>query len=368
MTNTNKDFFTALDALETERRLDKELLIASLESGLASAYKKEYGEPRAVKVNLNPEKFLIKFMAYQTVVEGEPENETQISLEDAKKIKEKAEVGDIIGEDVTPKKLSRIAAQTAKQVIMQRINEAVREQIAAEMNEKEGELVSAIIRRIDNNIVFVEIMGSQMEGVMATNDQIFGEKYEVGDRIKVFVKRVKDSPRGTQVIVSRSCAGFVKKLFELEVPEIRSGLVRIKNAVREAGHRTKISVYSEDPNLDALAACVGQKGVRVNAIVAELNGEKVDIILYTPNLTDYIARSLSPAKPIMVKLSEDEKHADVIVNDDKLSLAIGKGGMNARLAARLTGVKIDIKTLSDVTEMDFDDDENDETGDDEQEI
>ncbi|MFW5780796.1 MAG: transcription termination factor NusA, partial [Bacillota bacterium] len=271
------------------------------------------------------------------------------------------EVGDVVGEDVTPKKLSRIAAQTAKQVIMQRINEAVREQIAAEMNEKEGELVSAVIRRIDNNIVFVEIMGSQMEGVMSLNDQIFGEKYEVGDRIKVFVKRVRDTSRGTQVVVSRSCAGFVKKLFELEVPEIRSGLVKIKNAVREAGNRTKISVYSDDPNLDALASCVGQKGVRVNAIVAELNGEKVDIILYTPNLADYIARALSPARPIMVKLSDDEKHADVIVNDDKLSLAIGKGGMNARLAARLSGVKIDIKTLSEITDMDEEEEDFEES-------
>lgn len=353
----NKDFFAALDDLERDKKLNKEMLLSSLETGLASAYKKENGESRNVKVKLNAEKCRIQFFAYQTVVEGEPEDDTQLSLEEAQEIKPEAKIGDVIGEDVTPKTLSRIAAQTAKQVIMQRINEAVREQIAAEMNEKEGELVSAVIRRIDNNIVYVEIMGSQMEGVMAMNDQIYGEKYEVNDRIKVFVKRVRDTIRGTQVVVSRSCAGFVKKLFELEVPEIRSGLVKIKNAVREAGNRTKISVYSDDPNLDALAACVGQKGVRVNAIVSELSGEKVDIILYTPNLADYIARALSPAKPIMVKLSEDLKHADVIVSDDKLSLAIGKNGMNARLAARLTNVKIDIKTLSSETEMDEADEE-----------
>lgn len=353
----NKDFFAALEDLERDKRLNKELLLTSLETGLASAYKKEHGECRFIKVSLNPEKSSIKFFAYQTVIETEPEDESELSLEEAREIKPDAEIGDVIGEDVTPKTLSRIAAQTAKQVIMQRINEAVREQVAAEMNEKEGELVTAVIRRIDNNIVYVEITGSQMEGVMAQNDQIMGEKYEVNDRIKVFVKRVRDTMRGTQVIVSRSCAGLVKKLFELEVPEIRSGLVHIKNAVREAGNRTKISVYSEDPNLDALASCVGQKGVRVNAIVSELNGEKVDIILYTSNLPDYIARSLSPAKPIMVKLSEDEKHADVIVSDDKLSLAIGKAGMNARLAARLTGVRIDIKTLSSETGMDEKEDE-----------
>lgn len=353
----NKEFFAALDELEKEKRLNKELLLSALEVGLASAYKKENGESRTVKVKLYPEKSKIEYFAFQTVIDGEPEDESELSLEEAREIKPDAELGDIIGEDVTPKTLSRIAAQTAKQVIMQKINEAVREQVAAEMNEKEGELVSAIIRKIDNNVVYVEIIGSQMEGVMAANDQIFGEKYEINSRIRVFVKKVRESQKGAQVMVSRSNAGLVKKLFELEVPEIRSGLVRIKNAVREAGNRTKISVYSEDPNLDALAACVGQKGVRVNAVVAELNGEKVDIILYTPNVADYIARSLSPAKPIMVKLSDDQKHADVIVSDDKLSLAIGKGGMNARLAARLTGVKIDIKTLSSETGMDEKDEE-----------
>ncbi|MDD4315675.1 MAG: transcription termination factor NusA [Clostridia bacterium] len=356
----NKEFFAALEDLEKEKKLNKELLLSSLETGLASAYKKENGECRTVKVKLYPEKSKLEFFAYQTVIEGEPEDESELSLEEAKEIKPDAEIGDIIGEDVTPKSLSRIAAQTAKQVIMQRINEAVREQVAAEMNEKEGELVTAVIRRIDNNTVYVEIIGSQMEGVMALNDQIFGEKYSVNDRIRVFVKKVRDSGKGAQVMVSRSCAGLVKKLFELEVPEIRSGLVKIKNAVREAGNRTKISVYSDDPNLDALASCVGQKGVRVNAVVAELNGEKVDIILYTPNIADYIARSLSPAKPIMVKLSDDQKHADVIVSDDKLSLAIGKGGMNARLAARLVGVKVDIKTLSSETGMDQDSEEEED--------
>lgn len=356
----NKEFFAALDELEKEKRLNKELLLSALEVGLASAYKKENGESRTVKVKLYPEKSKIEYFAYQTVIDGEPEDESELSLEEAREIKPDAELGDIIGEDVTPKTLSRIAAQTAKQVIMQKINEAVREQVAAEMNEKEGELVSAIIRKIDNNVVYVEIIGSQMEGVMAANDQIFGEKYEINSRIRVFVKKVRESQKGAQVMVSRSNAGLVKKLFELEVPEIRSGLVRIKNAVREAGNRTKISVYSEDPNLDALASCVGQKGVRVNAVVSELNGEKVDIILYTPNIADYIARSLSPAKPIMVKLSDDQKHADVIVSDDKLSLAIGKGGMNARLAARLTGVKIDIKTLSSETGMDEKDEEEED--------
>lgn len=343
----NQEFFLALDQLERERKLNKPLLIASIEAGLASAYKKEMGESRIVSAKINEEKGRIDFFAYQTVVEGEPEEDSQLSLEEARDIKPDAEVGDVIGEDITPKALSRIAAQTAKQVIMQRINEAVREQVAAEMNDREGELMTAIIRRIDNSIVYVEITNFQMEGVMNLNDQVPSEKYAVGDKIKVYVKRLRETSRGTQVIVSRSCAGFVKKLFEIEVPELRSKLVKVKSIVREAGFRTKMAVYTEDPNLDALYACIGQKGERVNSIVNELNGEKIDVILYSPNLTEFIARALNPAKSIIsIKLDEAAKKAEVVVPDDKLSLAIGKGGINAKLAARLTGIKLDIKSLS----------------------
>ncbi len=348
----NGEFFLALDQLERDRKLDKKLLIESIEAGLASAYKKEMGESRTVKAKINQEDGLIRYFAFQTVVEGEPMEDSQLSLEEALDIKEDAQIGDIIGEDITPLELSRIAAQTAKQVIMQRINEAIREQVANEMNDKEGELVTAIIRRKDNNIVYVEITNSQMEGVMALNDQVPGETYNIGDKIKVFVKRIRETFKGTQVIVSRSCPSFVRKLFEIEVPELRSGLVNVKNIVREAGNRTKMSVYTEDPNLDALAACVGPKGERVNSIVSELNGEKIDIILYTSQLEEYIVRCLNPAKSIMsVKLDEENKHAQVIVADDKLSLAIGKGGMNARLAARMAGLKLDIKPLSYLTNM-----------------
>lgn len=347
----NREFFLALDQLEKEKKLNKQMLIASIEAGLASAYKKEMGESRTVTAKLNEEKGRIEFYAYQTVVEGEPLEESQLSLEEALDINPDAKVGDIIGEDITPKTLSRIAAQTAKQVIMQRINEAIREQIAIEMNDKEGELVTAIIRRIDNNIVYVEITNSQMEGVMALNDQVFGEKYNIGDIIKVYVKKVRDTMRGTQVVVSRSCSGFVKKLFEMEVPEMRSNLVKVKNIVREAGNRTKMAVYSDDPNVDALSSCIGQRGERVNNVVRELNGEKIDIILYTANIQEYIIRCLNPLKSVVsIKLDEENKKAQVIVPDDKLSLAIGKGGMNARLAARLTGLKLDIKSWSATTQ------------------
>lgn len=348
----NKEFFLALDQLEKERKLNKDMLIASIEAGLASAYKKEMGESRAVSAKLNSEKGRIEFYAYQTVVDGEPQEDSQLSLEEARDIKEDAQIGDVIGEDITPDKLSRIAAQTAKQVIMQRINEAIREQVAAEMNDKEGELVQAIIRRIENNIVYVEITNSQMEGVMNLGDQVYGEKYEIGDKIKVYVKKVRDTLKGTQVVVSRSCAGFVKKLFELEVPELRSGLVKVKNIVREAGNRTKMAVYSDDPNLDALASCIGPKGERVNNVVRELNGEKIDIVLYTSNIREYVVRCLNPLKNVVaLKVDEEASKAQVIVPDDKLSLAIGKGGMNARLAAKLSGLKLDIKPLSEMANI-----------------
>lgn len=349
----NAEFFLALDQLAKERKLDKSMLIASIEAGLASAYKKEMGESRTVAAKLHEETGKIEFYAYQTVVEGEPQEDSQLSLEEALDIKSDAKVGDIIGEDITPKQLSRIAAQTAKQVIMQRINEAIREQIANEMNDKEGELVTAIIRRIENNVVYVEITNSQMEGVMSLSDQVYSEKYNVGDIIKVYVKKVRETARGgTQVIVSRSCAGFVKKLFEIEVPELRIGLVKVKNIVREAGNRTKMSVYSDDPNIDALSSCIGMKGERVNNIVRELNGEKIDIILYSSNIEEYITRCLNPLKSIIsLKIDEDAKRAQVVVADDKLSLAIGRGGMNAKLAARLTGYKLDIKSFSSVTEL-----------------
>ncbi len=356
----NREFFLALDQLEKERKLNKEMLISSIEAGLASAYKKEMGESRAVSAKLNEETGKVQFFAYQVVVDGEPTEDNQLSLEEAQDIKKDAKVGDIIGEDITPVQLSRIAAQTAKQVIMQRINEAVRKQIADEMNDKAGELVTAIVRRIENNTVYVEITNSQMEGIMSLSDQVYGEKYNVGDIIKVYVKKLRETVRGgTQVIVSRSCAGFVKKLFELEVPELRIGLVKVKNIVREAGNRTKMAVYSDDPNIDALSCCIGMKGERVNNIVRELNGEKIDIILYTSNLEEYIIRCLNPLKSVIsLKIDEDAKRAQVVVADDKLSLAIGRGGMNAKLAARLTGVKLDIKSFSSVTENSNEGNEN----------
>lgn len=340
------DFFPALEELEKTNKISKESMIEALESGLVSAYKKEFGEARTIAVRLNEEKGTIKVYAHRLIVEEVEDEASQISLEDALEIKENAQIGEVIVEDITPKDFSRIAAQTARQVVIQRINDAKKEYILNEMNERQGEIVSAIVRRKEGNNVYVEICGTQMEGVMMQTDQVPTETYNLNDMIKVYVKKIRETLRGAQVIVSRASAGFVRRLFELEVPEIKAGLVKIANCVREAGFRTKIAVYSDDPNVDAVGACIGNKGIRVNEIVQELGGEKIDVVEYCADPIEYIARALSPAQALMVSINEDEKRAKVIVADEKLSLAIGRNGQNARLSAKLTGWKIDVKPAS----------------------
>lgn len=345
----NKDFFAALDLLEKERKIDKQVFVDSLVAGLTSAYKKESGEARNISVLLNEQRATINVIAYKTVVEEVEDPEKEISLEEAREIKSSYQIGDTVGEDVTPKNFSRIAAQTAKQVIMQRLNDVHKNQVLSEMNEKEGEIVTAIIRRVENDTVYVELTGNQLEGVMMPSDQIKGEQYRVNDVIKVYVKNTRTTPKGgTQVIVSRANVGFVKRLFEMEVPEIKVGLISIKKIVREAGYRTKIAVVAEDANIDAVGSCIGTKGMRINSIVAQLNGEKIDVIGWCQDPLEYISRALSPAKVIMVQVNEEEKSARAIVPDDKLSLAIGKAGQNVRLAAKLTDWKIDVKPFSTV--------------------
>lgn len=344
----DKEFFQALDDLEKEQRIPKEAMIESIEAGIASAYKKENGFACPIYVRLNEEKLTYKVYAHKLVVEEVEDEDSQISLEDAQDIDKKYQVGDVVIEEIKPIEFSRIAAQTAKQVILQRINEIKKEMILNEMSDRTGEILSAIVRRKEGNTVYVEITGTQMEGIMTINDQVPTEKYNVNDVIKVFVKKIRDTQYGAQVVVSRSAPGFVKRLFALEVPEIKAGLVKIANCVREAGFRTKIAVYSEDPNVDAVGSCIGNKGVRVNAVVAELGGEKIDVIEYCEDPLDYIPRALSPAQVLMVSINEDEHNAKVIVPDEKLSLAIGRSGQNARLAAKLTGWKIDVKPYSSV--------------------
>ncbi len=345
----NKEFFQALEIMEREKKISKELMIESLEAGLVSAYKKEYDEPRTISVRLNEEKQTIKVYAHRLVVgEDEVEDEgAQIDIRDAQDIDSKYKVGDVVIEDITPKQFSRIAAQTAKQVILQRLNDAKKEYVLNEMSEKQGEILNAIVRRKEGTTVYVEISGTQMEGVMMQSDQVPTETYNINDVIKVYIKKLRDSgSRGAQVVVSRSSAGFVRRLFEMEVPELKAGLVRIESIVREAGFRTKLAVTSDDPNVDAVGACIGNKGIRVNAVVNELGGEKVDVIEWCADPIEYIARALSPAQVFMVSIDEEAKTAKVVVPDEKLSLAIGRNGQNARLAAKLTGWKIDVKPLS----------------------
>ena len=340
-----EDFFAALADLEKEKGIPQQVFLDALQNALVSACKKQ-GSAGAVEMKLLPEKGTIEFYTVREVVDEVEDKETQISLEDAKNIKKSYKVGDFVREKFIPKDFSRIAAQTAKQVIMQKIHETERDAAMSEFSNKEGELLVGTVRKVDLKNVYVELGKGQVEGVMLPSDQVPGETYNVNDKIKVFVKRVKSGFKGAQVLVSRSSAGLVRKLFEEEVPEIKQGTVVIKAVSREAGARTKMAIWSEDPRVDAIGACVGNKGARVNAVVDELNGEKIDIIPWSEDPLEFIAKALSPAKVISVTQLEGEKTAMAVVPDDKLSLAIGKDGQNARLAVRLTGWKIDVKSQS----------------------
>ncbi len=340
----SQDFFLALDDLEREKRIKKDVFIEALQTALVIAYKKHTGDAKAVEVKLDPEKYTIDIIAYLEVVEEVTDPDTQISLEDARLIDKKYKIGDKVAEKVVAKDFGRIAAQTAKQVIMQKLREVESELAYSELSQKEGELITCVVRRIDGRNVYVEI--NKLEALLMPQDQAPSDRFNVGDRIKVFVKKIKIGNHGPQITVSRTVAGFVKRLFEIEVPEIAAGLVTIKAIVREAGYRTKMAVYCEDGSIDPVGACVGNRGMRVNAIVSELGGEKIDIIPWHSDALEFIARALSPAKVNMVEVNDDEHSAKVIVDDNMLSLAIGKDGQNARLAARLTGWKIDVKSYS----------------------
>lgn len=342
----NKDFFLALDELEKQKGIKKEFFIETLESALVAAYKKNFGEAKSVLVKLNPDKNTIKVYAYKTVAEVVENPEAEISLEEAKLIKKSYKLGDLVQEEITPKDFGRIAAGTAKQVVTQKLREAERSVAFGELEEKVDSLMVGYIRRQENDTYYIELANTSIEGVLMPSDQIASENYAINDRIRVYVKKLRETARGVQAIVSRSNPGFVRKLFENEVPEISTGHVEIKGIVRDAGYRTKMAIHSDDPQIDPLGACVGNKGTRVNSVVSELGGEKVDIIIWSDDPFEYIARALSPATVISVEIDEATKSARVIVPDDKLSLAIGKSGQNVRLAAKLTGWKIDVKSES----------------------
>ena len=341
----NKEFFAALTDLVREKGISEESFIETLQNALASAYKKQFDGGAEVTVTLNPELGTIEFKASRYVVEEVTDKDKEISLEYAQELNPNYKVGDVIEKTFIPKDFGRIAAQTAKQVILQKLHEAERDNTFSAFSDKEGELMEGTIRKIDERNVYVELGDKKIEGVMPPQDRTLTERYVVGDRIKVFVKRVKNSGKNSQIVVSRTAAGLVRKLFEEQVPEIKDGLVEIKEIAREPGHRTKMAIYSNDERVDAVGACVGNRGSRVNAVVEELGGEKIDIILWNEDPLAFIYKALSPATVLSVT-SKGERSAIAIVPDDKLSLAIGRDGQNARLAARLTGWKIDVKSAS----------------------
>ena len=337
----SNEFIKAVESLEKEREISKELLMEAIESALVSAYKKNYGTNQSVRVKIDHETGEFEVFMQKTVVAEAHDKNSEISLEDAREIDKNYKLDDVIEKNVTPKEFGRIAAQTAKQVVVQRIREAERTMIYDDFSSRQSELATGIIQRISNDTIFITV--GKTEGILAHTEQVKGEKYSLNSRIKVYIMDVKKTTKGPQVYLSRSHPGLVKRLFELEVPEIHDGVVEIKSISREAGSRTKIAVFTNDPNVDAVGACVGSRGNRVQNIVDELFGEKIDIIKWSPDPEELIKSALSPSKVEKVILSVDEKSAVVIVPDYQLSLAIGKEGQNVRLAAKLCGWKIDIK-------------------------
>ncbi len=362
----NREFFAALTDLVREKGISEEAFLETLANALASAYKKQYDGGAEVSVTLDADKGTIEFKATRYVVEEVADKDKEISLEDAQQLNPNYQVGDVIERVFVPKDFGRIAAQTAKQVILQKLHETERDNTMSQFSDKEGELMVGVIRKIDERNVYVELDDKKIEGVMPPQDRVPTEKYVVGNKIKVFVKRVKNSGKNSQIVVSRTAPGLVKKLFEEQVPEIAQGIVEIKEVAREAGHRTKIAIVSNDTRVDAVGACVGNRGARVNAIVEELGGEKIDIILWNEDPLAFIYKALSPATVLSVT-ETGERSAMAIVPNEKLSLAIGRDGQNARLAARLTGWKIDVKSASSpeaqevLTAMQADTDEEEST-------
>ena len=344
----NADFISAIQELGKEKGIEPELLYQAVEDALVAAYKKNSNTNQNVRVDMNKETGEIHLYAQRTVVEGVPVDETEMTVQEAQAIDPRYLAGDIVETEVTPKNFGRIAAQNAKQVVVQRIREAERGQVYERFQSRNQDIVTGIIERQENKNVYIDL--GKVEAVLTPNEQIPGEIYQYHDRMKTFIVEVKRSAKGPQIVVSRTHPGLLKRLFELEVPEIHDGIVEIKSVAREPGMRSKISVYTADENVDPVGACVGHKGMRVQTIVNELRGEKIDIVKYSEDPAQYVANALSPAKVVSTNINEVEKICRVVVPDYQLSLAIGKEGQNARLAAKLTGWKIDIKSESQAKE------------------
>ncbi len=347
----NAEFFAAIEQLEKEKGIPQDYMLEKVGQALLAAYKRDNsGMVDNVFVEPDCEKKEFRMYVKKTVVEAVGNMAEEIALDDAKKISKKAAIGDVVNIDVSTRDFGRIAAQTAKQVIIQGIREAERGVVFREFTSKEHELLTALVTRTDprGGGASIEITGNseKTEVYLSAKEQIPGEILKEGDRIKIYVVEVKRSERGPQIIISRTHPGLVRRLFEIEVPEISDGTVEIMSIAREAGSRTKIAVSTHDENVDPIGACVGPRGNRVATIVEEIRGEKIDIVKYSENVGEYIAAALAPANVISVDADEEERTCRVVVEDDQLSLAIGKDGQNARLAAKLTGYKIDIKPAS----------------------
>ena len=351
----NKEFFEALDQIAEEKGISQESVTGAIEAALLSAYKKSYGSDQNVRVEIDRENETMNVYLRRDVVEEVENEDTEISLEEAQEIDPEYEIGDYIDFEIEPAEFGRIAAQSARQVTQQRFKEAERNMIYEDFSDKIGEVLTGKVQRIQRDTIYVNI--GRAEGILKDKEQVPGEHFNVNDRIRVFILDVKRTTKGPQVFLSRSHKGLVKRLFEMEVPEIEEGLVEIKNIAREAGSRTKIAVYTEDENIDPVGACVGARGGRVQAVVDELFNEKIDIITWSDDPYELIRNVLSPANVEEVVIDEEEKMARVVVPDHQLSLAIGKSGQNVRLAAKLCGWKIDIKSHSQSEEEQYEEEE-----------
>ena len=345
------EMLQAMDELEKTEGIKKDVLMESIEQALVNAYKKNY-ECNDENIKIVMDKLEGKMKVYQekTVVEDVQDDKKEISLDEAKKINSNYKVDDVVEFELLPKKFGRIAAQTAKQIITQKIREASRDMIFNEFDSKKGEIIVGQIQKVTGKAIIIDL--GKIEGIMPKKEQIPTETYNVNDKIKACVISVEKGAKGSvQVVLSRASTKFVEKLFKIEIPEIDDGVIEIKAISREAGSRSKVAVFSPNPNIDPVGSCVGQKGIRIQNIINELNGEKIDVIEWNEDPSIFISAALLPAKVMAVDVKEEEKFAQVIVPDDQLSLAIGKGGQNAKLAARLTNWKIDIKSESQFREL-----------------
>ncbi|VEF48371.1 transcription translation coupling factor involved in Rho-dependent transcription termination [Bacillus freudenreichii] len=344
----SSELMDALIILEKEKGISREVLIEAIEAALVSAYKRNFNQAQNVRVDMNLETGTMRVFARKEVVDEVFDSRLEISMEDARNINPSYETGDMVELEVTPKEFGRIAAQTAKQVVTQRVREAERGIIYSEFVDREDDIMTGIVQRQDPRFIYVSL--GKIEALLPQSEQMSNETYKPHDRIKVYLTKVEKTTKGPQIFVSRTHPGLLKRLFEIEVPEIYDGTVEIKSVAREAGDRSKISVATEHDDIDPVGACVGQKGARVQAIVDELKGEKIDIVEWSSDPVEFVANALSPSKVLDVIVNEDDKATTVVVPDYQLSLAIGKRGQNARLAAKLTGWKIDIKSETDARE------------------